>query len=141
MACNLRVNENTPLNEPYLDFMKGEIIMPEGRIIRLQPMECSLYRLFLAHPEGIKANEIKHHRNELFRIYKTNSRFGDKETHRKVLDSLCGESKIPFYVYVSRIKRKFEKSIGCRNSTKYIIQRNKSGKYKVKACILIINII
>lgn len=69
-------------------------------------MERTLYRFFLAHPEGISADDLVLHWQELCSIYAKESCFDDPEIREAKLESLCGESKRVFYSTVSRIKTK-----------------------------------
>jgi len=65
--------------------------------INLNPIERTLYRLFLAHPEGIKADDLALHREELCSIYKEESRFDDTLLREKKIENLCAGSKSTFY--------------------------------------------
>lgn len=93
-------------------------------------MESTLYRLFLAHPEGIRADDLVLHWKELCGIYASESWFDDPSLREEKLESLCGESKRVFYSTVSRIKRKIVKAVGSRRARAYII-KNVGGVYKV----------
>ena len=99
--------------------------------VRLNPVESTLYKLFLAHPEGIKANDLVLHWKELCNIYAKESWFDDTSLQQDKMESLCAESKTVFYSTVSRIKRKFVKAFGARSARPFII-KNKGGVYWVK---------
>lgn len=98
--------------------------------VRLNPMESTLYRLFLAHPEGIKSDDLVLHWKELCRIYATESWFDNPSMQRDKVESLCAESKTVFYSNVSRIKRKFVNALGARKARPYIITKER-GIYRV----------
>lgn len=113
---------------------RGIILLPEtGAELHLNPVECTLYRLFLAHPEGILADNLLLHWQELCAIYSTESCYDDQPLRDVAMESLCAESKIVFYANVSRIKRKFVNALGARKASPYIIERDKNGVYKTGA--------
>ena len=115
---------------------RGIILLPdENRYVVLNPMERTLYRLFLSHPEGIAADHLLAHWQEISRIYEQESCFDDKPLRDNALESLCSESKKVFYSTVSRIKRKFTDNLGARGSTPYIIARDKNGCYRTRATL------
>ena len=110
--------------------------MPElGTELYLNPVESTLYRLFLAHPEGIQADDLLLHWHELRTIYDCESCFDDDSLRENVLETLCAESKRVFYANVSRIKRKFVSVLGSRKASAYIIKRDKNGVYKTRATL------
>ena len=106
----------------------------EGARVILNPMERTLYRLFLAHPEGISADDLLLHWQELCDIYAKESCFDDPNIRETKLESLCGESKKVFYSTVSRIKKTFVQALGPWRATPYFIKRDEKGVYKV--CLL-----
>ncbi|MBR5925513.1 MAG: hypothetical protein IKZ60_08610 [Bacteroidales bacterium] len=109
--------------------------MKKRHNIVLNPMERTLYRLFLAHPEGFYSDSLPAYWKELCSIYEQESRFDDKSLREGALDSLCAESKTIFYCTVSRIKRKFVEALGARKAANYIIKRDKTGLYRIKATL------
>ncbi|MBQ1649365.1 MAG: hypothetical protein II047_13050 [Bacteroidales bacterium] len=107
----------------------------EGIRIYLNPIERTLYRLFVAHPEGITSDNLLAHWKELCSIYENESCFDDKTLRDCALESLCAESKTVFYSTVSRIKKKFVSALGRGKASPYIIQRGKNGLYKTRATL------
>ena len=101
----------------------------------LNPVERTLYRLFLSHPEGILADDLLAHWRELCAIYARESCFDDPLLRDDALESLCGESKRIFYSNVSRIKRKFVSALGASKASPYIIKRDKDGLYRTRATL------
>ena len=100
--------------------------------ISLNPIERTLYNLFLAHPEGIHSDNLVLHWKELCLTYSRESHYDDPDLREEKIESLCAESKTVFYTNVSRIKKKFVKVLGSRTSKSIIIRRNqKSGLYKI----------
>ena len=113
---------------------RGAFLLPDAGVeIVLNPMERTLYRLFLAHPEGISADGLPLHWQELCKLYEQESCFDDKHLRENALASLCDESKTVFYTTVSRIKRKFIIALGARKAAPYIIRRVPSGLYTTRA--------
>ena len=115
---------------------RGIIFLPDENMhVALNPMERTLYRLFLAHPEGIASDSLLAHWQELRDIYEQESCFDDQPLRDNALESLCSESKTVFYTTVSRIKRKFVDILGGRKASPYIIKRCKDGDYRIRATL------
>lgn len=114
----------------------GTMELPdEGMQVTLNPMERTLYRLFLAHQEGISADDLLLHWQELRDIYAKESCFDDPDIREAKLVSLCAESKRVFYSTVSRIKKKFVEKLAPWRARAYIIQ-NEGGVYKTYAKLI-----
>ena len=112
----------------------GIVSIPEvGAVVFLNPMERTLLRLFVAHPEGLAASGLLEHWQELCCLYEQESRFDDKPLRDNALESLCAESRMVFYGNVSRIKKKFVDVLGARKASAYYIKRGKDGVYKTLA--------
>ena len=112
----------------------GCISFPDYKAkVYLNPVERTLYYLFLNHPEGIISDDLVIHWKELCRIYSRESTFGDSDFREDKIESLCAESKTVFYATVSRIKRKFCDAVGNLNAESFIIKREKGGRYKIKS--------
>ena len=110
-----------------------QVFLPdEGAQVTLNPMERTLYRLFLTHPEGISADDLLLHWRELQDIYAKESRFDDPDIREAKLESLCSESKRVFYSTISRIKKKIVEILDPWRAQAYII-KNEGGVYKVNA--------
>ena len=115
---------------------RGIILLPdENMYVVLNPMERTLYRLFLSHPEGISADHLLAHWRQLCTIYERESRFDDLPLREETLESLCSESKNVFYTNISRIKKKFVTALGARKAAPYIIKRSADGRYKTLATL------
>ena len=113
---------------------RGVILLPdENKYVVLNPMERTLYRLFLSHPEGIIADSLPAYWQELSTIYEQESCFDDKPLRDTALESLCSESKKVFYSTISRIKKKVVSALGARKAAPFIIQRGKDGRYRTRA--------
>ena len=115
---------------------RGWFSLPElGAKLFLNPAESTVYRLFLAHPEGLLADDLVLHWQELSDIYAHESCFDDPELRENALVSLCAESKRVFYSNISRIKRKFIDAVGARKAAGCYIKRNKAGLYRTNAVL------
>ena len=116
-----------------MNWRKKQVSLPDDQAqVSLNPMERTLYRLFLAHPEGISADDLLLHWKELCDIYAKESCFDDPDIRETKLESLCGESKRVFYSTVSRIKGKIVAALDPWRAGAYII-KNEGGVYKVRA--------
>ena len=112
----------------------GHISFQDYRVkVYLNPVERTLYYLFLNHPEGIASDDLVVHWKELCRIYSRESTFADSDFREDKIESLCSESKTVFYATVSRINRKFREAVGNLNAEPVIIKKEKGGKYKVES--------
>ena len=93
---------------PGIGKYRGHVLLPEADLkIYLNPVERTLFCLFLAHPEGILADDLLLHWQELQSLYERESLYDDPGLRDDALESLCAESKRVFYPNISRIKNKF----------------------------------
>lgn len=115
--------------------LAGVLVMEDRAEVTLNPMERTLYRLFLAHPEGISACNLLLYWKELCEIYAKESCFDDPAIRESKLESLCAEDKKVFYATVSRIKKKFIAAVGPWRAEAFIIKKKADGLYCVKATL------
>ena len=99
----------------------------------LKPLlsSASIYLFFLNHPEGIQADTLPLHWQELYKLYAHESVFDNKQLILNTIQSLCSNSKSLFYTSVSRIKKKFITTFGTRKARHYIIMRQPDGIYRI----------
>ena len=117
---------------------RGRILLTEaGLEIYLNPVERTLFCLFLAHPEGILADNLLLHWQELCSIYARESLYDDPSLRDDALESLCNESKRVFYSNISRIKKKFVATLGARKASGYYIKRYPNGLYRTLATLTV----
>lgn len=110
----------------------GQFHLPDdNNTVYLNPMERTLYQLFINHPEGIRADALALHWQELYRLYAHESVFDDKKLMLNTIENLCGKSKNVFYSNISRIKHKFITTIGARKAKSLIIIRHPDGRYRI----------
>jgi len=103
----------------------------DNATIYLNPTERTLYQFFINHPEGIRADALAQHWQELYRLYAHESVFDDKELMLNKIENLCSKPKIVFYSNISRIKRKFITTLGTRKAKSLIIIRHPDGRYRI----------
>ena len=110
----------------------GEFHLPNDyRLVYLNPIERTIYLFCLNHPEGIQADALPLHWQELYKLYSHESVFDNKQLILNTIQSLCNESKSLFYTSVSRIKKKFITAFGTRKAQHYIIMRQPDGIYRI----------
>lgn len=121
-------NKNLIIPGPH----PGEFHLPDDNtIVYLNPTERTLYQFFINHPEGIQADALSQHWQELYRLYAHESVFDDKKLMLNTIENLCGKSKVVFYSNISRIKHKFINTIGIRKAKNLIIIRHPDGRYRI----------
>ena len=130
MARSRKQNRLVPGQHP------GYFHLPDGSAtVYLNPVERTLYTLFLKHPEGILANALPLYRQDLRTLYSHESVYDNKRLMEDTMASLCDESHTVFYSTVSRIKKKFITALGTRKAAPYLIKRDKTGLYKTRATL------
>lgn len=130
------MSKNCHIRPVVPDSRRGWFNLPsEQARLCLNPAESTIYRLFLAHPEGLLSDDLVLHWDELWGIYAHESRFDDPVLREDVLVSLCSESKRVFYSNIARIKRKFVEAIGARKAKGYYIKRYPNGLYRTLATL------
>lgn len=130
------MSKNCHIRPVVPDSRRGWFNLPSEKVkLCLNPAESTLYRLFLAHPEGLLSDDLVLHWDELWGIYAHESRFDDPALREDALVSLCSESKRVFYSNIARIKRKFVEAIGARKAKGYYIKRYPNGLYRTLATL------
>ena len=115
---------------------RGDFHLPGGNAtVYLNPVERTLYKLFMNHPEGISTGALPQHRKELCRLYERESLYDDRLLMISKMEMLCSEDKAMFYTTVSRIKKKFVAALGARKAAPYLIKRDRTGLYKTRATL------
>lgn len=113
---------------------RGDFLLTDENVkVYLNPVERTLYRLFLNHPEGITTAAFPRHREELYTLYNRETIFENKQQIEKTVESIISETKNLFYTTVARIKKKYVAVLGKRKAAPYIIKRDKYGIYKTRA--------
>ena len=110
----------------------GEFHLPNDyRLVYLNPVERTVYLFCLNHPEGIQADALPVHWQELYKLYAHESVYDNKKLMLNTIETLCNESKTVFYSNISRIKRKFINTLGVRKAQSLIIIRHPDGRYRI----------
>ena len=103
--------------------------------VRLNPVERTLYTFFISHPEGIAANDLWSHYDELLSIYRSQS-VEDPSRLEDAVDALCEDSRAAFHTNISRIKRKIVDALGPDAGKDYIIYRHEDGLYRIDSNLI-----
>ena len=112
----------------------GMVSLPGfGARFKLNPMERTVYTLLVDHPEGLRAEDLWEHYDELVSIYGRMSWFDDSEALEDAVDNLCDDSRATFYSNLSRIKKKFTSALGATAASKYAVLRGKDNVYRIEA--------
>ena len=102
-----------------------------NRTVYLNPVERSLYILFLKYEQGISAKDIWQYYDELCEIYSHQTVYDDNNRIEAAVDTLCDDNRAAFHTNISRIKRKISDAVGKTEAEKYAILRDKTGVYKI----------
>ena len=106
------------------------VLKDEGGIkIRLTPMERTLYIFLVRHAEGIKQDELWMHWKELYKIYESQTVYGDTEMIADSVDALCEDDMATLRTNISRIKKKIKDKAGDWASLRYGIRRDDKNRY------------
>ncbi len=131
-----RAGKHTISIVPGIGKYRGRVLLPEiGLEIYLNPVERTLFCLFLTHPEGILADDLLLYWQELRSIYERESLYDDPSLRDDALESLCDESKRVFYANISRIKKKFVAALGAKKARGYYIKRYPNALYRTLATL------
>lgn len=94
----------------------GNIILP------LNPLENTLYRFFLNHPEGVKLNYLQDFRSEIMELYTSNKCYGSQDEIDARINDLLNPSSNSASEKISRIKRKILKLVDEHMAQDLLIQ-------------------
>ena len=106
-------------------------LLDYGATVRLNPMEKTLYTLFLRHEEGIYVGDFWRYYDELVDIYRGMTRFEDNLAITDAVDNVLDDSRVTLYANLSRIKKKITTAAGRAAADKYAILRGKDDVYRV----------
>lgn len=106
------------------------ILLDEARVkIRLTPMERTLYIFLARQQEGVKQDELWRYWKELYKIYQSQTVYGDTEMIADSIDALCEDDMATLRTNISRIKKKIKDKAGDWASQRYGIRKNEENKY------------
>ena len=106
------------------------VLKDEGGIkIRLTPMERTLYIFLAKHKDGVKQDELWRYWKELYKIYESQTVYGDTEMIADSVDALCEDDMATLRTNISRIKKKIKEKAGDWASQRYGIKRDDNNQY------------
>lgn len=106
------------------------ILLDEGKVkIRLTPMERTLYIFLARQREGVKQDELWRYWKELYKIYESQTVYGDTEMIADSIDALCEDDMATLRTNISRIKKKIKDKAGDWASQRYGIRRDEENRY------------
>ena len=100
--------------------------------IRLNPMEKSLYLLFLNHPEGIFISHLPDYQEELLDYYEQVNNQGSLEDMKYTINRTLNVLEGHISTNLSRIRRKFRDALGDEVAELYAISGNRGEKFSIK---------
>jgi hypothetical protein len=140
MLFSQNFKQNVPLSKLIMD-ERGKIYLPDfGNIeIKLKPLEKTIYKFYLAHPEGVRFSDLKDYKEELSKYYLSyiNDDDGDRAHVKRVIDEriekLVNITNNAAAEKVAKIKVALVKAIGEELAKHYYIQ---GGNGEVKRVML-----
>ena len=99
--------------------------------IKPNPLEKTLYMLYLFHPEGIKITSLCDYKTEMYHIYTHISKSGDINEMKSRIDDLANVTTGSASQKISKIKNIFENAIGTELAKNYIIKGENSEVRKI----------
>lgn len=99
--------------------------------IYLNPIERTLYTLFLRYDQGISPDDIWMYYDELCAIYKSQTIYDNPDQIEAAVDALCDDGRATLQTNISRIKRKLVEKVGKIAADQYAIVRGKDNIYRI----------
>ena len=132
MLYSQNFKQESPLSRLVVDNRK-DIFLPEFENIqiKLNPLEKTLYMLYLFHPEGIEISSLCDYKSEMYEIYSHISTRGDIHEMRSKIDRMANVTTNSASEKISKIKEKFTTAIGSELAKNYYIKGGNSEVRKV----------
>lgn len=142
----LKVLRARGLNDDVIDSLirkdgPGRIVLDKNGIltlpdygdvkIYLNPIERTLYTLFLRYDQGISPDDIWMYYDELCAIYKSQTIYDNPDQIEAAVDALCDDGRATLQTNISRIKRKLVEKVGKIAADQYAIVRGKDNIYRI----------
>ena len=109
---------------------------PWGGSVRLNPLDMTLYVFFLQHPSGVRNEDLWRHYSSLLELYRHYAVSGDWDWTEAVIDNLCDtENNSNFQSELSRIRGQISRKLGALAASRFAINRNSKGVYRITALI------
>ena len=99
--------------------------------VKFNPMEKTLYTLFLNNVDGIHVDDFWKYYDELVEIYRKMTRFEDEDAILDAVDNVLDDSRVTLYANLSRIKKKITLAAGRAAADRYAILRGKDDVYRL----------
>ena len=106
-------------------------LLDYGVTVKLNPMEKTLYTLFLKNEDGIYVDDFWKYYDELVEIYRKMTRFEDEDAILDAVDNVLDDSRVTLYANLSRIKKKITLAAGRAAADRYAILRGKDDVYRL----------
>ena len=106
-------------------------LLDYGVTVKLNPMEKTLYTLFLNNVDGIHVDDFWKYYDELVEIYRKMTRFEDEDAILDAVDNVLDDSRVTLYANLSRIKKKITLAAGRAAADRYAILRGKDDVYRL----------
>jgi len=118
-----------------VDNESGNIIIVDldNYMIKLTPLEKTVYHFFLGHPEGLFASKISDYEYEIKELYNKYSNISDFQKHNKYIGDLLSPMTNSMQEKLSKIRKKFRDVLGTHKYRDYVVCKDEvDGKYKIK---------
>lgn len=100
--------------------------------LRFPPILCTIYILFLSHPEGIILKQFDNYREEIENIYLLIKPGGDDNRMKSTIDDLCDPSSDSLRQKLSKINHIVKNAIlNPELASHYVINGTKGNAYKI----------
>ena len=100
--------------------------------LRFSPILCTIYILFLSHPEGIILKQFDNYRKEIENIYLLIKPGGDDNRMKSTIDDLCDPTSDSLRQKLSKINRIVKNAIlNPELASHYVIDGTKGSAYKI----------
>ena len=106
-------------------------LLDYGVTVKFNPMEKTLYTLFLNNVDGIHVDDFWKYYDELVEIYRKMTRFEDEDAILDAVDNVLDDSRVTLYANLSRIKKKITLAAGRAAADRYAILRGKDDVYRI----------
>lgn len=106
-------------------------LLDYGVTVKFNPMEKTLYTLFLNNVDGIHVDDFWKYYDELVEIYRKMTRFEDEDAILDAVDNVLDDSRGTLYANLSRIKKKITLAAGRAAADRYAILRGKDDVYRL----------
>ena len=108
---------------------RGDIFLTDlnNTEVKMPALCKALYIFFLLHEEGMSLNYLNDYRDELYKIYRCISTYGDEALLTKAIDNLTDFIGSTMNANLSRIRKAFRDILG-DDASPYLIKGEKGGR-------------